>query len=104
MDIESPGKGIMNRHAGIVTSVSDEEIVVDDTRYELRSINGRTLTEEQKNSGTLVWPTSKWWQEPVVEIGDKVGKKALLARGVTHIYFQANIWIFTGLVFVVGFI
>jgi NNP family nitrate/nitrite transporter-like MFS transporter len=31
-----------------------------------------------------------------------VAKKQLLARGITHIFFQANVWIFTFLVFVVG--
>ncbi len=38
----------------------------------------------------------------MVSVGDEVKKKELLARGVTHIYFQANVWIFTGLVFVLG--
>ncbi len=44
------------------------------------------------------------WQEPVVgmKVGDKVGKKQLIAKGTTQIYFQANVWIFTGLVFIVG--
>ena len=41
-------------------------------------------------------------QEPVVELGDEVSRKQLLAKGETHIYFQANIWIFTALVFVIG--
>ncbi len=103
MDIESPGKGIMSRRGGTVTSVNDSEIIVDSRSYKLRSINGRTLTDEQKNAGTLIWPTSRWWQEPLVEVGERVEKKQLLARGVTHIYFQANVWIFTGLIFVVGF-
>ncbi|MCP4583677.1 MAG: NarK/NasA family nitrate transporter [candidate division Zixibacteria bacterium] len=103
MDIESPGKGIMSTRAGMVVSVTDYEVVVDSVRYELKSINGQTLTDEQREKGTLVWPTSRWWQEPVVKAGDTVQKKQLLARGVTHIYFQANIWVFTGLVFVVGF-
>ena len=34
--------------------------------------------------------------------GEAVAKRQLLARGVTHVYFQANVWIFTGLVFAVG--
>jgi NNP family nitrate/nitrite transporter-like MFS transporter len=28
--------------------------------------------------------------------------KQLLARGTTHVYFQANVWIFTGILLVVG--
>ena len=35
-------------------------------------------------------------------MGDEVVRRQLLARGVTRVYFQANIWIFTALVFVVG--
>ena len=31
-------------------------------------------------------------------------KKQLLAKGVTHIYFQANVWVFTILVFLVGIV
>ena len=50
----------------------------------------------------LVFPRATFWQEPVVEVGDQVQKKQLLVRGVTHIFFQANVWIFTLLVFVVG--
>jgi NNP family nitrate/nitrite transporter-like MFS transporter len=38
----------------------------------------------------------------VVKVGDRVKRKQLLARGVTHVFFQANVWVFTGLVFVVG--
>jgi NNP family nitrate/nitrite transporter-like MFS transporter len=102
MDIESPGKGIMSRRAGTVTVVTDSTVAVDGTVYKLRSINGQTLSEEQRNAETLIWPTSRWWQEPVVEVGDNVKKRELIVRGVTHIYFQANVWVFTILVFVIG--
>ena len=42
------------------------------------------------------------WQEAVVEEGQEVKKKELLARGITQIFFQANIWIFTGLSLILG--
>lgn len=102
MEIESPGKGIMAKRGGVVTSVAEDSIVVGETRYPLRSADGKALSEEQKHSGVLVWPTFAMWQEPVVDPGDAVVKKELLARGVTRVYFQANVWIFTGLVFIVG--
>jgi NNP family nitrate/nitrite transporter-like MFS transporter len=35
-------------------------------------------------------------------VGQKVQRKELLAKGVTRIYFQANVWIFTFLVFALG--
>jgi NNP family nitrate/nitrite transporter-like MFS transporter len=34
--------------------------------------------------------------------GQVVSRKTLLAAGTTHIYFQANVWIFTILVFMIG--
>ncbi|MCL4216527.1 MAG: MFS transporter [Candidatus Hydrogenedentes bacterium] len=102
MDIESPGRGIMAKRGGVITAVSNEAVVVDDRTYELNSKTGKTLTPEQRNTDTLIWPTSASWQQPVVEVGDTVERKQLIARGVTHIYFQANVWIFTGLVFIVG--
>jgi MFS transporter, NNP family, nitrate/nitrite transporter len=42
------------------------------------------------------------WQEPVVAPGQTVKRRQLLARGTTHIFFQANVWIFTALVFITG--
>ena len=102
MDVESPGRGVMAKTGGVVTSVSDTEIVVGEKSYPVQQLKGSMLTEEQKNSDTLIWPTSATWQEPIVEVEQEVSKKQLIARGVTHIYFQANVWVFTGLVFVIG--
>ncbi len=42
------------------------------------------------------------WQEPVVEVDQAVKKRELLARGVTHIFFQANVWVFTVLSMILG--
>lgn len=98
MDIHSPGKGLMAKRGGNVTSVTPSEIVVGDTRYPLKVKSG----EIEKDGKVLVLPTLLTWQEPAVQVGDTVVKKQLLASGITHIYFQANVWIFTGLVFVVG--
>lgn len=103
MDIESPGRGVMSLRSGEVTSVTENTITVGNHTYDLKTSDGEALTQEERISGMLVWPKSGSWQEPVVKVGDIVEKKQLLARGVTHIYFQANVWIFTGLVFVVGF-
>ena len=102
MRIESPGKGVMAKRGGTVTQVSNERIVVGDTEYALRTTSGNELTEEQKRDNLLVLPTIAMWQEPAVQEGESVAKKQLLARGVTRIFFQANVWIFTGLVFIVG--
>jgi len=37
-----------------------------------------------------------------VTVGQEVAPKELLARGVTRIYFQANVWIFAALVILLG--
>jgi len=102
MDIESPGRGVMAKRGGTVTAVTESEIAVGESRYPLAVNRERQLTPEEKARQVLVWPTISSWQEPVVKEGDQVVKKQLLARGVTHIYFQANVWIFTALVFIVG--
>lgn len=98
MDIHSPGKGIIAKRSGTVTAVSPQEIVVDDVRYAVKARNGEPIND----NSMLIWPTLSTWQEPMVKEGDAVKKKQLLARGMTHIYFQANVWIFTALVFAVG--
>ncbi len=101
MDIESPGSGVMAKRSGTVTSVSPGEIIVDEKSYKLKMESG-SLTEEERINEMLVLPRYGTWQEPVVKVGDEVKKKQLLARGITHIYFQANVWIFTALVFILG--
>ena len=98
MDIHSPGKGIIVKRSGTVTKVTPSEIMVDDLAYAVKT-EGEKISKDQS---LLVLPTLRTWQEPVVQVGDKVKKKQLLAGGMTHIYFQANVWVFTGLVFFVG--
>jgi len=98
MTITSPGEGVMAGAPGVVTAVSEGEITVGAVRYAM----AKAPPEAAYDESTLVWPRSRFWQEPAVKVGDQVVKKQLLARGVTHIFFQANIWVFTGLVFVVG--
>ncbi len=102
MDIRSPGEGILASRSGTVTAVSPSEVVVGEKRYALNPREEAELTGEPE--GTLVFPTSTSWHEPVVQVGDEVSKRELLARGVTRIYFQANVWIFTALVFSAGIV
>lgn len=103
MDIQSPGQGIMARKAGTVTDVSGDHIVVDQKTYKLRKKQEKSIiTIADENKDLLVWPTFSFWQEPTVSTNDQVTKKQVIARGVTHIFFQANVWIFTAFVFVIG--
>lgn len=102
MDIESPGQGIMAERSGVVTEVSEEKIVAGGKEYKI--LSKPASASQSMEEGTLVLPTFTFWQEPAVRVGDNVMKKQLLAKGTTHIYFQANVWIFTILVFIVGIV
>lgn len=98
MEIESPGSGVMARRAGTVTAVSESEIQVDDVVYSLIP----KVEVEYEDTDIILLPKLNTWQEAIVEVGDQVARKELLASGVTHIYFQANVWVFTFFVFVIG--
>jgi NNP family nitrate/nitrite transporter-like MFS transporter len=99
MEIYSPGQGIMNKKSGTVKFVSDKLIIVGDNKYPIIS---KKAKKEILDDIILVLPTKEIWQEPVVKVGDNVPKKELLAKGVTRIYFQANVWIFAFLVILIG--
>ncbi len=95
MEIYSPGRGVMAKAGGTVTEVSEALVVVDARQYPLFE---RPVAAGYGEDGVLVFPTKDVWQEPAVKVGQEVKKKELLAKGVTRIYFQANIWIFAVLV------
>ncbi|MEW6277873.1 MAG: MFS transporter [Candidatus Eremiobacterota bacterium] len=99
MEITSPGKGVAATRGGVVTAVNEREVRVGEQTYPLRPRPAQVVYSDDR---ILVWPSRVSWQEPVVRLGDRVKRKQLLARGVTHIYFQANVWIFAGLVILVG--
>ncbi len=107
MEIHSPGSGLMAKAPGQVVSVSETVIVVESAggkqrTYELKPKQGELATQEERAKGMLILPRSTSWQEASVEEGQQVAKKELLARGVTQIFFQANIWVFTGLSLILG--
>ena len=100
MEVQSPGEGIMAGRSGTVVSVSDTKIVVDDKTYSLKEREG--LDDLDVDGDLLLFPIREFWHEPAVEAGEEVRRRQLLASGVSRIFFQANVWVFTGLVFVVG--
>jgi NNP family nitrate/nitrite transporter-like MFS transporter len=99
MEIYSPGRGIMARRAGVVNEVGAGGIKVGDQIYQLKP---KPEIAVFKDDELLIFPTKQTWQEPVVEPGQQVRKKELLAKGVTRIFFQANVWIFAGFVILLG--
>ncbi len=107
MDIYAPGSGITARFAGTVTRVTPAEIAVESPKtglavYKVLPKQRELVSPQERTGGMFIFPRADSWQEPVIQVGDKVAKKQLLARGMTQIFFQANVWIFTGLSLVLG--
>ncbi|HQZ43620.1 MAG TPA: MFS transporter, partial [Flavobacteriales bacterium] len=101
MMVVSPGRGVMAAKAGVVEQVNDSLVTVGGIDYPLTRIRHDF---EKLDSRQLVMPTKASWQQPMVKIGDQVGKRQLLARGITQIYFQANMRVFTILVILIGLV
>ena len=99
MEIYSPGKGIMAQASGTVTAVSETAVVIDDKAYPLIP---KPTNFGETESAMLIFPTKNVWQEALVEVGDKVQKKELVAKGETRIFFQANVWIFSAFAIILG--
>lgn len=103
MDIQSPGRGVMAKRAGTVATVTDQAIAIEEVTYPLKSPSREIQSIWTESPDVVIWPMTDSWQEAAVKPGDTVVKKQLIARGVTHIYFQANVWILTGIVLIVAF-
>jgi NNP family nitrate/nitrite transporter-like MFS transporter len=101
MDIQSPGEPVMAAVKGKVEKVEPGKVVVSGRDYRVRPQSASSVGLG-RDEEALIFPTIESWQETVVKPGDAVERKGLLARGVTHVYFQANVWVFTVLVFVLG--
>lgn len=122
MDIITPGEGITAANPGVIQTIDDREMTV------LNEKSGKTatytlqgtppvptihMTNQQQNERFSLIPKTRGWQTwtgttdasgVVKEFapGDKVVKGQLLAEGSTHIYFQANVYVFTLLVLILG--
>ncbi|WP_194776199.1 MFS transporter [Pararhodonellum marinum] len=102
MDIYTPGKGITSTVSGPVELVSETEIQVSGRSFSLRP---QELAQERIDNPTGIakyFPAKYSWNESVVEQGDNVGQKDLLARGVTLISFQADMWVFAAFAILLG--
>lgn len=99
MEIYSPGQGVMAKRGGVVKEVTSTSIVVDEQSY-LIKVKPEIMTNFDDQM--LIFPSKQAWQEPVVVVGQTVYKKELLAKGVTRIFFQANVWIFAAFVLILG--
>lgn len=102
MLIITPGKGVMATKNGKVTFVSDSLIKVDEKIYPLIK---KPQEEKKEISGAgNILPSKTMWQEPVVKLGEEVKKKQLLAKGISQIKFDSNVWIYGILVIIIGIV
>lgn len=99
MEVHSPGRGINARIPGTVTEISETSVKIGNIDYKLKQKSGKM---DQIETDMLIFPTKEVWQEPMVKVGDKVKKNQLIVKGNSVIFFQANVWIFAVLVFLIG--
>lgn len=102
MVLHTPGEGIMANASAVVVRTTSREIVLSNGRsYALKEKDPEKLLDFTLDRH-IIWPQMVRWQEPVVKEGEPVRKGQLLARGTTRIFFQANQWVFTFWVFILG--
>lgn len=101
MDIYTTGKGITAKQAGTVSAVNEKQITIGNKTYDL-IVKGKKMDKVDREFKIL--PLKESWQESTVSVGDKITKRQLIAKGTTHIYFQANLSIFVLLVIAIGIV
>ncbi|OXA93255.1 MFS transporter [Flavobacterium hercynium] len=95
MEITTTGPGVLATKKGIITSVSNQNIAMDQTEFAIAQ-------KKENKSENAIFPTTTSWQQVVVAENQSVKKKELLAKGITVIKFDANMWVFLVLVILIG--
>ncbi|MEN2413463.1 MFS transporter [Flavobacterium mesophilum] len=95
MEITTSGPGILAAKKGVVNEISNKTVKVGDKEYPIAQKIATT------NESTI-FPTTSSWQDVVVSHNQSVAKKELIAKGVTVIKFDANMWVFLVLVILIG--
>ena len=96
MEILTAGPGVLAAKSGVVTEISTAEIKIDG---KVQNVNTKEVSEKEVKS---ILPVKKSWQEIVVQQNQEVKKKVLLAKGITQIKFEANMWVYLVLVILIG--
>jgi NNP family nitrate/nitrite transporter-like MFS transporter len=127
MDVLSPGEGLSASADGKIESIADTSMTVRSTvtgKATTYTIQGAPAEQSSAlaaagsdlHSLRILPERMSWkqWGQKIetgadgretrrpFQVGDTVKKKELLAVGRTHISFQANVYVFTLIVFVVG--
>ncbi len=96
MEIFTAGPGVMAGNNGVVTSVDPQKIMVNQKEYKISPKQALELNTKP------ILPVKKSWQEIIVKEKQQVTKKELLAKGITQIKFEANMWVYLILVILIG--
>ncbi|MGL2988370.1 MFS transporter [Flavobacterium sp. RSSA_27] len=96
MEILTAGPGVLAAESGVVTQVTSNEIKIDDQVHTV--IPKKTIIHES----SAILPEKASWQEIVVQQNQTVKKKELIAKGITQIKFEANMWVYVVLVILIG--
>lgn len=96
MEIYTAGPGVLAGNNGVVTNISENKVSVNDKVYEV------SPKVEKQVGNAPVFPVKSSWQEIIVEENQSIKKKELLAKGITHIKFEANMWVYLVLVILIG--
>lgn len=95
MEITTAGPGVMAGKKGIVTQVSASNVQIDGKDFAI-------VSKPETAAIGNVFPTKSTWQKVIVEQNQSVNKKELLAKGLTRIVFDANMWVYLFLVIMIG--
>jgi NNP family nitrate/nitrite transporter-like MFS transporter len=95
MEITTTGPGVLATKKGTITAVSNDKIKIGETDF---AVAQKKETENED----AIFPTKTSWQQVVVAQNQTVKKKELLAKGITVIKFDANMWVFLVLVILIG--
>lgn len=98
MSVLTQYTGVMAQKSGQVKSVSQTQIQAAGVTYNILP----NPSAQQTDLKPSVLPRRTSWQEVVVQENDVIKKKELLARGITRIDFEANIWVYVVLVSLIG--
>lgn len=95
MDITTTGPGVMATKKGTITLVSDSNVKIGDTDFAIAQ-------KKEQPQQSSIFPVRTSWQQVVVSQNQDVKKKELVAKGITHIHFDANMWVYLVLVILIG--
>jgi NNP family nitrate/nitrite transporter-like MFS transporter len=96
MEVFTAGPGVLATKSGIVTEISASTVTIDGKEH---NVNTKVALDDKVTS---IFPVKKSWQEIVVQQNQEVKKKELLAKGITKIEFEANMWVYLVLVILIG--